>query len=91
MAKSFISLLIGFAIQDGYIQSIADPMTKYIPELKERDSRFEKITIKDLLMMRSGLKYNTSTLPFLNIHAPWHDEAVGYYHEDVRKLLLEKV
>jgi len=91
MAKSFISFLIGAAIDDGLIKSINDPMTKYIPELEKRDSRFEKITIKDLLMMRSGLKYNTSTLPLLHIHAPWHDEAVGYYHENVRKLLLEKV
>jgi CubicO group peptidase (beta-lactamase class C family) len=91
MAKSFISFLIGAAIDDGLIKSINDPMTKYIPELKKRDSRFEKITVEDLLMMRSGLKYNTSKLPFLNIHAPWHDEAVGYYHENVRKLLLDKV
>lgn len=91
MAKSFISALIGFALDDGYIKSINDPMTKYIPELAERDPRFEKITIRNLLMMRSGLKYNTSMLPILNIHAPWHDEAVGYYYENVRNLLLEKV
>ena len=57
MAKSFISFLTGAAIDDGLIASIDDPMTKYIPELKERDTDFEKITIKDLLEMRTGLKY----------------------------------
>lgn len=91
MAKSFISFLIGAAIDDGLIKSIDDPITNYIPELLERDERFKKITIKNLLEMRSGLEYNTSHIPFTNIHSPWHDEAVGYYHPNVRKLLLENV
>ena len=91
MAKSFISTLIGFAIQDGYIQSVDDPMTAYIPELLKRDVRFGKITIKNLLMMQSGIKYNEAYLPGVGIHAPWHDEAVGYYHGNVRKLLLKRV
>lgn len=91
MAKSFISFLIGAAIDEGLIKSVNDPMTSYIPELKDRDPRFEKITIQNLLEMRSGLSYNTSYIPGTNIHAPWHDEAVGYYHPNVRKLLLKKV
>ncbi len=91
MAKSFISTLIGFAIEDGYIQSVDDPMTVYILELLKRDSRFEKIKIRDLLMMQSGLKYNEAYLPGIGIHAPWHDEALGYYHANVRKLLLKRV
>lgn len=91
MAKSFISFLIGAAIDDGYISGIDDAMTKYIPELLQRDERFGKITIRNLLEMRSGLAYNTSYIPGTYIHAPWHDEAVGYYHPNVRKLLLKKV
>ncbi|MBN2639498.1 MAG: serine hydrolase [Bacteroidales bacterium] len=91
MAKSFISFLIGAAIEDGLIQSVNDPMTKYIPELKHRDPRFERITIKNLLEMRSGLHYYEGYFPGTHIHLPWHDEAVGYYHPNVRKLLLEKV
>jgi CubicO group peptidase (beta-lactamase class C family) len=91
MAKSFISFLIGAAIDEGLISSINDPMTKYLPELKDRDPRFERITIRNLLEMRSGLKYNTSFIPGTSIHAPWHDEAIGYYHPNVRKLLLKKV
>ncbi|MDY8137484.1 serine hydrolase [Aquimarina sp. 2201CG5-10] len=91
VAKSFISFLIGAAIDDGIIKSVDDPITNYIPELLERDSSFKKITIKHLLEMRSGLEYNTSHIPFTNIHSPWHDEAVGYYHPNVRKLLLKNV
>ncbi|WP_299583966.1 serine hydrolase [uncultured Sunxiuqinia sp.] len=91
MAKSFISFLIGAAIDDGFIGGINDPMTRYIPELKERDPDFEKITIRHLLEMRSGLKYFTGYFPGTYIHLPWHDEAVGYYHNNVRKLLLKDV
>jgi len=91
MAKSFISFLIGAAIDDGIISSVDDPMTKYIPELMVRDKRFEKITLRDLLEMRSGLEYFTGYFPGTGIHLPWHDEAVGYYHDNVRKLLLEDV
>ncbi|WP_319480923.1 serine hydrolase [uncultured Draconibacterium sp.] len=91
MAKSFISFLIGAAIDEGLISGVNDPMTLYIPELKERDPDFEKITIKNLLEMRSGLKYVTGYFPGTYIHLPWHAEAVGYYHPNVRKLLLKKV
>ncbi len=91
VAKSFISFLIGAAIDDGFISSVEDPIIKYIPELEERDSRFGKITIKNLLEMRSGLKYFTGYFPGTYIHLPWHDEAIGYYHPNVRKLLLKKV
>ncbi len=76
VAKSFISFLIGAAIDDGLIKSINDPITNFVPELLERDQRFKKITIKDLLEMRSGLAYNTSLIPFTNIHSPWHDEGL---------------
>ncbi len=91
MAKSFISTLIGFAIQDGFISNINEPITKYIPELKERDIRFEKITIQNLMTMQSGIKYYEGYFPGTWIHLPWHDEAIGYYHPNVRKLLLEVV
>ena len=91
MAKSFISFLIGAAIDDGLIASVNDPMTKYIPELKKREPRFEKITIKNLLEMRSGFNYFEGYFPGTHIHLPWHDEAVGYYHPNVRKLLLKKI
>lgn len=41
--------------------------------------------------MRSGIKYNTNLIPGTFIHAPWHDEAIGYYHPDIRNRLLEEV
>src|SRR6266498_2063023 len=82
MAKSFTSALIGIAIQEGYIQSVNDPITNYMPELLKRDPAFGKITIRDLLMMSSGIKY--AEFPFLN-----GDDAKTYYYPDLRRLALE--
>jgi CubicO group peptidase (beta-lactamase class C family) len=56
--KSFVSALIGKAIEEGKISSIEDPVTKYIPELSKRDPRFDNLKIINLLMMSSGIKYD---------------------------------
>lgn len=56
-SKSVASLLVGIAIDEGYIQDINDPVTKYIKELRKADPTFQKLTIKHLLDMRSGLEF----------------------------------
>lgn len=58
MAKSFTGTLVGIAYHEGKIRSLSEPMTNYIPELLERDSRFSMITIQHLLDMRSGFQFN---------------------------------
>ena len=54
VAKSFTSTLIGIAIDEGYINSIEDPITDYLPEWKGQDQ--DKILLKHLLSMRSGME-----------------------------------
>jgi len=56
MAKSINSVMVGLAIADGRIQSVLDPVVKYVPEL--RGSGYEGTTIKDLLEMRSGVDWD---------------------------------
>jgi CubicO group peptidase (beta-lactamase class C family) len=56
VAKSLTSTLVGAAIQDGKIKSIDDPVTLYIPELK--GSAYEGVTVRQMLMMSSGVKWN---------------------------------
>ena len=53
VAKSFVSIVIGIAIDDGLIDSIDELASNYIYEW-ENDER-SNITIRDLLNMRSGL------------------------------------
>lgn len=56
VAKSFTSALVGAAIKDGFIHSIADPVTRYIPELA--GSGYDGVTVEQLLTMTSGVKWN---------------------------------
>jgi CubicO group peptidase (beta-lactamase class C family) len=56
VAKSVTSTLVGAAIQDGKIKGLDALVTDYIPELK--GSAYEGVTIRQLLMMSSGVKWN---------------------------------
>lgn len=53
MVKTLLALLIGVAIDEGYIGSIQDPVGTYLPEWAD-DPRGD-ITLADLLYMQSGL------------------------------------
>ncbi|WP_264790121.1 serine hydrolase domain-containing protein [Aureispira anguillae] len=81
MAKSITSILIGCAIEDGKIGSVNDPIINYIPELKKNG--FENVTIKHLLQMTAGLKFNEGyTTPFG--HA-----ATFYYGLNLRRAIAK--
>jgi CubicO group peptidase (beta-lactamase class C family) len=85
MAKSFASALVGVAIDEGHIKSVDEPITNYIPELLEKDKRFRSITIRHLLTMTSGIKYEEGG------DLPWSEDADDtktYYATDLRELAL---
>jgi CubicO group peptidase (beta-lactamase class C family) len=81
MAKSITSLLIGIAIEDGLIQSVEEPITNYIPELKANG--FDKVSIEHLLQMTSGLDYNEG------YYNPFGDVATFYYGRNLRKAITK--
>jgi CubicO group peptidase (beta-lactamase class C family) len=83
VAKSFVSALVGIAIDEGRIADVGDPITDYLPELAERDPRFSRITIRDLLRMSSGIRYQ-------EFPSPYGDDAKTYYYPDLRALALEQ-
>jgi CubicO group peptidase (beta-lactamase class C family) len=56
VAKSFTSTLVGAAVKDGYIKSLDDPVTLYIPGLK--GSAYDGVSIRQVLTMTSGVKWN---------------------------------
>ena len=53
--KSIISILIGIAIDKGFINDENELVKSYFPEIKSYSRNFETLTIKDLLTMTSGL------------------------------------
>jgi len=62
IAKSISSTLVGVAIHDGYIRSIDDPITTYLPTLI--GSAYEGVTVRNLLQMASGVRWDeTYTQP----------------------------
>ncbi len=56
IAKSLTSTLIGAAVKQGYINSLADPVTRYVPSLA--GSAYEGVSVRDVLMMSSGVRWN---------------------------------
>lgn len=56
VAKSLTSTLVGAAIADGYIDSLDDPVARYIPDLA--GSPYDDVTVEQLLTMTSGVAWN---------------------------------
>lgn len=56
VAKSFISAMVGIALEEGHIASVEDPVTEYVSSLK--GSAYDGVRIKDILQMSSGARWN---------------------------------
>ena len=80
MAKSIVSLLIGKAIEDGYIASVKEPIANYIEEFNNTD--IGKTTIEELLLMRSNIVYDEDKFLWFG------DDTLTYWHDNLRELAL---
>ena len=76
VAKTFISLLIGVAIDEEFINSVDDPVGNYLPAYED----VPELTIKDLLTMSSGINFDES------YQSPFGHMAKAYYGTDLEKL-----
>ena len=56
VAKSFISTLVGIAVEEGHIRHISDTISDYHPKLV--GSAYEGVSIEDVLQMSSGARWN---------------------------------
>jgi CubicO group peptidase (beta-lactamase class C family) len=56
VVKSITATLVGMAIKDGYIASIDDPLTDYLPLFE--GSAYDGVTVRNLLQMASGVAWN---------------------------------
>ena len=61
-SKGVISALVGIALREGYIESLDESVLSYFPEYEVNDPEKSEITIRDLLTMSSGLKWNENDL-----------------------------
>ena len=56
VAKSFTSTLLGAAVHDGFIASLDDPVTTYVPGLV--GSAYDGVTVRQIATMTSGVAWN---------------------------------
>ena len=91
VAKSITSTLVGAAIRDGYIKSMDDKVSDYIPQMK--GSAYDDVNIRQLLTMTSGVKWNEdyadphSDVARFNNHQP--EEGVDALVSYMRRLPRE--
>lgn len=62
VAKSYLSALFGIALENGAIESLDDPVTRYAPMLK--GSAYDGATIRNVLQMASGVVFDEDYLDF---------------------------
>lgn len=56
VAKSFTSALVGIALEEGHLDNITDPVTKYVPMLAE--SGYDGVPLEHVLQMTSGIRFD---------------------------------
>ncbi len=76
--KSIVGLLVGIAHDEGYIETLDDKVSKYLPEFRDG----EKITIRNLLTMSSGLNWDEAYTSLFS------KTTEAYYGEDIRHLIM---
>ncbi|NMO02914.1 serine hydrolase [Gordonia sp. TBRC 11910] len=79
MTKSFVSTLVGIALDQRRISSLDDPIERYVPELKA--TAWRGTTIRNILEMRSGIEWDehNQDLSRNNQVVEWVDMAMDYY------------
>jgi len=73
VAKSVVSMLLGAAIKDGYIDNVDEKVTAYLPRLK--NSSYDDVSIRNVLQMASGVAWNEDYAdPKSDVNTyPWYD------------------
>ena len=82
MAKTLVSMMMGKALELGYINSLDDKVVDYIPELKGEFA--SDLRIIDLASMTSGLDWDEGTSD------PFSPVAKQYFVSDVEELMLNQ-
>ena len=80
MAKSYVSGLMGKAIEEGYIKSLDQPVSDFFPEFSE--GLAAKLTVGDLSSMASGTNWDEK------YYSPLSITTRAYFDDDLKKIIL---
>jgi CubicO group peptidase (beta-lactamase class C family) len=81
VTKTFVAAVVGIAHGEGRIDSLQDPIEKYVPDLA--GTEWEGVSIEDVLQMESGVHWDEDT-PVLAVNTQveqWIDLALDLYSE----------
>jgi len=81
MAKTVTTLLIGIAIEEGYIRDLDQEIVDFLPEFKD-DPIGKTATIRQLSLMNSGYEWDE------NYYTPFSPTVELYYGSDVENFVL---
>ena len=85
VSKSITSMLVGAAIKDGYIKSVDEKVTDYLPRLK--GSAYDQTSIRDLMQMSSGVRWNEDYADRLSDLNKLNSSPTGWYTVDLYEYL----
>jgi CubicO group peptidase (beta-lactamase class C family) len=79
VTKSVVSMLVGAAIRDGYIESVDEKVSDYLPRLK--GTPYDQSSIQNILQMASGVQWNEDYAdPESDVNSvPWETIAMYSY------------
>ena len=77
MAKSVVAALLGKAIADGHIKSLAQPVADFFPQFDNR------LRVGDLASMASGLNWEE------DYYSPFSMTARAYFDDNIREQILQ--
>lgn len=80
MAKSYVSGLLGKAIMEGYIKSLDQPVSDFLPTFNE--GLAAKMTVRDLSSMASGTTWDEK------YYSPFSIVTRAYFDDDLKKVML---
>ena len=83
MAKTFTTMMLGKAIEQGYIKSLDQKITDFLPEFKN-DKFVAECTVGDLSAMTSGYDWDE------DYYFPLNPTAKAYYGDDIVKQMLDR-
>lgn len=81
MAKSIVAAALGKALELGHLRSLDDKVKNYLPELSGQYA--DKLTVKDLVTMQSGLKWDE------NYNSPFSITTKAYFYENLSEAMLQ--
>jgi CubicO group peptidase (beta-lactamase class C family) len=86
VSKVLTALLVSRAVAEGRITGLDDSIAAHVPELGARDRRFEGISLRDLVDMRSGIAFDEDA------RFPWVDQDAPavYYASDLARTVVER-